>query len=296
MQIDAVFSGGGVKAFAYVGVLSEMEKKGLIVKRAAGTSAGAIIASFLLAGYKAQDIEEMLDKLDLTTFMDCPKIIDLVPISKWLVLFFKRGIYRGDCFESWLESVLLEKGIRYFGDLPKGSLRVVASDLTLGRLVVLPDDLQRVYGIDGDYFSIAKAVRMSAGFPFFFRPQTLTSASGIKSQLVDGGMLSNFPLWLFGKENACLKRPVLGIKLTAEKGEHKKKQIRNAYELTEAMISTMKTAHDSLYISNSNDKDIMDVPVKGASAMELDISPKTKIDLIQNGKDAAAAFLAGWPN
>jgi len=52
MNIDAVFSGGGVKAFAFIGALEAMEEKGLVIKRAAGTSAGAILASLVLAGYK----------------------------------------------------------------------------------------------------------------------------------------------------------------------------------------------------------------------------------------------------
>ncbi|WLV23544.1 patatin-like phospholipase family protein [Aciduricibacillus chroicocephali] len=296
MQIDVVFSGGGVKAFAYIGVLAEMEKKGLSIKRAAGTSAGAIIASFLIAGYTAKEIETLLDELDLTCFLDSPKLMHFIPFSKWGILFFKKGIYKGNNFEYWLETCLARKGIRFFGDLPDGALKVVASDLTLGRLVVFPDDLEKVYGLDPNSFPIAKAVRMSAGFPFFFMPATLISNTGLKSQLVDGGMLSNFPLWLLGKRKVMKKRPVLGIRLSVPSSSLKKKKIDNAYEMCEAMISTMKTAHDSRYISTSGHPDIMEVAVKKASTMDLNICEETKKDLIQSGRNAATSFFAGWPN
>ena len=36
------------------------------------------------------------------------------------------------------------KGVYTFGDLPKDSLKLVASDLTNGRMIVLPDDLHKI--------------------------------------------------------------------------------------------------------------------------------------------------------
>ncbi|NAP00506.1 hypothetical protein FRY77_31490, partial [Halomonas sp. MG34] len=44
MKIDGVFSGGGVKAYAFLGVLEVLKSKELKLERVAGTSAGAIIA------------------------------------------------------------------------------------------------------------------------------------------------------------------------------------------------------------------------------------------------------------
>ena len=54
--------------------------------------------------------------------------------------------------------------------------------------------LPRVYGLDPDEQSVADAVRASMAIPFFFRPASLTSATGCTSTLVDGGLLSNFPI------------------------------------------------------------------------------------------------------
>ncbi|MGG3920846.1 patatin-like phospholipase family protein, partial [Geobacillus thermodenitrificans] len=53
MDIDIVFSGGGVKGFALIGAYEAIEEKGLRWKRLAGTSAGAMLAALLAAGYSA---------------------------------------------------------------------------------------------------------------------------------------------------------------------------------------------------------------------------------------------------
>ncbi|WP_200858927.1 patatin-like phospholipase family protein, partial [Heyndrickxia coagulans] len=41
MEIDAVFSGGGIKGLALIGALEVLEKKGFTFKRLAGTSVGS---------------------------------------------------------------------------------------------------------------------------------------------------------------------------------------------------------------------------------------------------------------
>mgnify|MGYP003484396654 CR=1 FL=1 len=66
MIVDGVFSGGGIKGFAYVGAIQALEEKGIKFERVAGTSAGAILATFIAAGFNAQELEEIFDEcLDL---------------------------------------------------------------------------------------------------------------------------------------------------------------------------------------------------------------------------------------
>jgi NTE family protein len=60
--------------------------------------------------------------------------------------------------------------------------------------VRLPWDYRRIYGLDPDEQPVADAVRASMSIPFLFRPVTLTSTAGVESTLVDGGLLSNFPI------------------------------------------------------------------------------------------------------
>jgi NTE family protein len=60
------------------------------------------------------------------------------------------------------------RGIHAFADLPEGKLRVVATDLTYARGIVLPDDLG-LSGVDPRWFFVAVAIRMSSTVPLIFQ-------------------------------------------------------------------------------------------------------------------------------
>ena len=222
-KADAVFEGGGVKGIALVGALSEMEKSWQW-ENVAGTSAGAIVAAFTAAGMSAHDIRGVLDRINLRDLMDeawedrLDRLLSLVSIIKFLPklgelrrhvisLFKDFGIYEGRKFEEIIGQEL-PKGIETFGDIlydkgaPKDSpyrykLRVVASDVTSNRMIVLPRDIAH-YGEDPDRLSITRALRMSMSIPIFFEPVELKNLNtGRIHHIVDGGILSNYPIWLF---------------------------------------------------------------------------------------------------
>ncbi|HEY4602618.1 MAG TPA: patatin-like phospholipase family protein [Cerasibacillus sp.] len=298
MKIDAVFSGGGVKAYAFLGALEEIYGANLVIERVAGTSAGAILASFLAAGYSIDEIKQILKQLDLKKLLDPPKLATMIPGSKWLLLYFQLGLYRGRKLESWIEHALAEKGIHTFGDLKHEYLKVVASDLTLGRLVVIPDDLERLYGIQSETFSVAKAVRMSAGFPFFFMPDKVYGKQGT-SIIVDGGLLSNFPLWIFEQHEPgkkTLKRPVIGVKLSESVEQTPPRKIKHAIDLFLALFSTMKQAHDARYISKSDEPNIIFIPVHEVETTDFNLSEQTIKQLKDKGRQYTERFLKRWPH
>ena len=63
-RCDAVFEGGGVRGIGLVGAVYQMERSGYTFGNVAGSSAGAIIASLLAAGYTGEEIyEEMACQL-----------------------------------------------------------------------------------------------------------------------------------------------------------------------------------------------------------------------------------------
>jgi len=296
MRIDGVFSGGGVKAFAFIGVLKSLEENHLYLERVAGTSAGAIVASFVAAGYQLDEIDDLLKELNLEEFLDPPRLTKILPFSKWLFLYFQLGLNKGDKLENWLYEQLARKNVYTFSDLRTDYLKVVVSDLSLGKLVVIPDDLKRVYGIEPKYFTVSKAVRMSAGFPFFFMPKKLPGRTKKKSVIVDGGLLSNFPMWIFDDGDQKQKRPIVGVKLSEsveQLGEPQ--EINNALEMFYALFSTMKKAHDTRYISKKEKNNIIFVPVKDVESVDFYIENKTREELIQLGENYANAFLKYWP-
>src|SRR5699024_9569781 len=178
-------------------------------------------------------------------FLDPPKLSTIFPFSKWLFLYFQMGLYQGNKFEAWLHEKLAKKSIHTFHDLRDGYLKVVVSDLTLGRLVVIPDDLHRIYGIDTSFFPVSKAVRMSAGVRYFFRPKKLPGKTKEKSLIVDGGLLSNFPLWVFEDSNGKRELPILGVKLSESIERIKPRKINTALDRLKGFFSQRKKTHTS---------------------------------------------------
>src|SRR5690554_3563974 len=187
-----------MKAFSFVGALRTLEREGISFERIAGTSAGAIVAAFVKAGYRSDEIEKILDDVDLMAIID-PKHENrklFYQFYKWIKMYRKMGMYKGDHLEKWLKGILAQRGIVTFGDLPKGSLKMIAADITKSELIVIPDDLPK-YGLIPEKFSVAKAIRISCSIPFYFEPVKIFSTQGHQSIFIDGGILSNFPVWLF---------------------------------------------------------------------------------------------------
>lgn len=292
MYIDGVFSGGGVKGFALIGAYQAIEEKGLKFKRVAGTSAGSIIAALIAANYSSQEVYKLINELELRDFLDQRKTILPTQITKWFLLYWHMGLYKGNKLEEWIEMKLASRGIKTFRDLPAQTLRVIASDLTNGRLIVLPDDLPH-YGMNPESFSVAKAIRMSCSLPYFFEPVKLRNGH-TPNIIVDGGVLSNFPMWLFDKENVKKVRPVLGIKLSPSMSERPKNKITNAINLFEGLFETMRDAHDSRYISRKHEKNIIFIPTEGILTTEFQLSREDKKRLLHLGYQRAEHFLTKW--
>ena len=289
MEIDGVFSGGGMKGLALIGACKVFEAEGYSFKQTVGTSAGAIVAAMIAAGYTANEMEEIMQKQDFSELLDRRKTLLPLPFMKWLQLYWRMGLYQGIQLENWFSDILAEKGVYTFSDVPQGSLKIIVSDLTNGKLVILPDDLAD-YGLRPDFFPVARALRMSTSIPFFFEPVTLHSIDG-NAVTVDGGVLSNFPLWVVNNPSSSIKRPVVGFKLSHNSNDQKKKTIKNSLSLYEALFATMKDAHDEKHISKQLAKDILFIPTDGVSSVQFDLSEAQKDELVTSGEVSAREFL-----
>ena len=167
MKVDAVFEGGGMKFIGLVGAACCLEEKGYSWRQVAGTSSGSIVAAMLAAGYKALELKKILINTNFEKFLHESKVKALSPINKSINFFKDKGIYSGDQFEEFVRQLLKEKGKVKFKDVSenkKSKLRIVASDITLQKMLILPDDIIH-YDIDPMELEIAKAIRMSISIP-----------------------------------------------------------------------------------------------------------------------------------
>ena len=69
---NLVFEGGGVKGIAYAGALQVLEAQGVLpdIRRVAGTSAGAIVASLVALGAGSSDVADVVGGTHFREFMD----------------------------------------------------------------------------------------------------------------------------------------------------------------------------------------------------------------------------------
>ena len=301
-KIDAVFEGGGVKGNALVGAVALTESLGFVFENLAGTSAGAIMASLLSAGYSGNEVKKIFDAIDYRQFKDLSMEGRVPVVGPALSLFLKKGIYAGDFFENWLRGLLKQKGVAVFGDLIiteyqndpryKYKLQVIASDITRGKLLVLPKDSVD-YGIDPDKLDVAAAVRMSMSIPYFFKPVTIKTKENLNAYVVDGGLLSNFPVWLLDDGTPNPPWPTIGYKLVDPKQERPHK-ISGLITLFEALFDTMGEAHDARYIEDINFMRTVPIPTLGVHTTDFNISQKVKDDLFNSGFEAAKKFFGTW--
>jgi NTE family protein len=305
-QVNLVFEGGGVKGVGLIGALAVLEERGFRVRHVAGASAGAIVAVLLAAGYSAA---ELLTIAQTTGFKDLRDRdwVDRIPLLGGPISIFKdHGIYEGDRLVEWMRSLLAERGIATFRDLESRSsdtrpvfrhvAQVIVSDLTERSLLVLPRDAHKL-GIEPSDLDVALAVRMSVSIPIFFEPVRFTNPrTGREHVLVDGGLLSNFPVWLFDDEEeaGC---PTLGIRLDEEEDSETGAPglgLESVIGFVKGLAQTAVSAHDRHYLESANFDRTIGVPSLGVGTTDFDISPATSRALYESGRLAAEAFLDGW--
>jgi NTE family protein len=303
VKFDAVFEGGGVKGIGLVGALAHLESQGYEPVNLAGTSAGAIVATLRAAGYLPDELKSQINGIDFRKMEDATVIGGIPFAGQAIDLFTRLGVYKGDYLLDLMRELLGRKGKKTFGDLViaeyadqpqyRYGVRVVASDVTSGAMVVLPQDLKN-YGRNPDDFEVAMAVRMSMSIPYFFRPARLKAATGGEHVIVDGGVLSNFPVELFDTAGEP-EWPTFGFRLGAQPTPAADRyQVRGPISLLRAMFGTMMEAHDDRYVETHKFvRSIMIDPV-GISTIQFDLGPDEKEKLYQSGVTAARDFLSRW--
>lgn len=306
MLMNAVFEGGGVKGISLVGAVKSAEQAGVSFHRLAGTSSGAIVASLLAAGFDADEMNQIINQTPFVSFLRRSPIFNTKFVGPPLRVLLKKGLYSGEALEQWMRRILLEKNISTFSDLPPGKLQIVASDISNGKVLILPDGLRK-FGFNPDKFEVAKAVRMSTSIPYFFDPVMLrqtglaTKGKSFAEQfvyIVDGAVLSNFPLWLFNDEKSRstgLPIPTIGFQMVG-KQEGVPHHIRGPFSMLQALFMTILSAHDERYIEKDTSFRTIKIPTLGVSTTNFRITNEESTALFNSGFEAGKHFFGNWKN
>jgi NTE family protein len=213
---DVVFEGGGAKGSAFVGALTALAEHGHTIRRLIGTSAGAITAATVAAGYSPAEIIALVtEKLDgkprFATFMDRPvassftdqdkdksetmqalrtirvpmfadrEILNLLlgsPVYPQLFSFVEcGGLFAGDAFLAWITEKLAAKGIAAT-DTMKTFFTKKQVDLSVVTSDTTDGEMLVINHRTAPDVPLAWAVRMSMSIPFVWREVVWQEAWG----------------------------------------------------------------------------------------------------------------------
>lgn len=363
MKYDLVFKGGGAKGMVFVGACEEFFDRGHAFGRLLGTSAGAITATLLAAGYSAREMLDALvekgpdGKSVFAGFMGLPppftdeelrasatqKLLDAVDLTfvpdlvqqrlhemllkrlsaseqfRHVLAFIERGgWFTADRFISWFSEKMdagsWGGGPRAFSGLTLAQffaatnteLSMVASDTTDGKMLVLnhttaPD------------CPVVWAVRMSMSIPLLWDEVLWRAEWGnylgrdvTGHAIVDGGLLSNFPIELFISDAPQIARlmgaktanQILGMlideKLAVTKGLFVKFNIKpgdlETVQRLERLVETATGAHDKMVMDEYAHL-VVHLPAAGYGTTEFDMSDERRRALVSAGREAMAMYL-----
>ena len=306
-KYDAVFEGGGVKAIAHIGAISRLEEEGLTPRHLAGTSGGAVIAGALAAGGDPAAIWGILTHDDLTRVLDARTapnrpllrhpLYELTPLIPGLIL--DKSMFRGLALREFLRESLagLVGGPHdpTFEDLPgfpDQKVHLIAADITRRVTVDFPSGANAADYDDWPIpalMPVADAVYMTAAIPFFFAPKRpRIKGTSVDADLVDGGVTSGFPIWVF--DVPCdPKIPTFGFLL--EEGKAAPSPIRNVLSFAWNLIQTGIGSADKI-LSKHNETRTIEIPIpSGITSTDFDLSQAQQVALFVSGYEVADAFL-----
>lgn len=315
MKADVVLEGGGVKGIGLVGAIARLEQD-FSIERVAGTSVGALVGSLVAAGYSGTDLETELFDFPFEKVKH-PDPLDRLPIVGPMVsMAIQRGVWETTFVRDHLAQLLARKGVRTFGDLrlpDTGSslaadhqyrLVVTATDVTTGELLYLPWDYADRFGLDPDRQDVADAVAASISIPFFFEPVTLVDTrTGTEHVLVDGGVLSNFPITVFDRTDRQPPRwPTFGLKIMPRLPEGTPDLFPYARMVPlpgirhlEEVLATVVVGRDQTFLSQPCvQARTMQLDTRGAGVVDFDLADAQKKELRDHGWQAADEFLTTW--
>ena len=306
MKAYAILDGGGVKGAALVGCLKAAEERGIEFAGYGGSSAGSIVAVLAAIGYNADALKTLiLDELDFNVLLDdggvdlanlanLPTKFTSIP-ALWKYYYRNRrlfdrlktdyGLYRVPKLQDLLVRKIKEQipALAHnanitFQDLEEQGctpLKIVASDLGGHEPLV--------FSANGGHERnglVIDAIRASMSYPFVFCPVPINN-----NLLVDGGLTTNLPLFLFERERRALGIPVIAFDLVPEASNN---QIEHLGHFCNALTTTALEATDILLRKLLTGIHHVPVPIPASiRTLDFSLTSEQRLQLFQIGKQSA---------
>ena len=271
------FSGGGVCAMAHVGALTELSKHISLsaIKEWMGVSAGSLIAMCVCIGFTLDELLNFCVQFDFTEI----KEMDSVP--GWVLHF---GMDTGERLHRLIQACLHVKGLpseftfqeclTTFGL----SLCVVATDLNDARPITFNPHTTPNY-------RIADAVRASMTVPYYYQPFICPQTS---HYLVDGGVISNHPLFVLPKEEHDRTLSII-IRTSVEKKEN-----LLDLEIDEIILRPLNIAiveKNNIEARHYDTQGVIQILLGEINILDFSMEDELKYEIILKGQEAVNQFI-----
>jgi NTE family protein len=326
---NLVLQGGGVRAFAYHGVLQVLDERGILsqIERVGGSSAGALTAMLLSFRLSAAETIKLFNSIDfqrvttreanqrVTRTLRTPRAIeDQLERVRGNVdalnrLFRHYGWYTYDYPQEWLYKTIAAHCAGNprvtFADFRECGFRdlyVVATNLTQHQTVVFCAD-------NTPDVAVADAVVMSGLIPLFFEAVRFDGSQlGQGDFYADGGILDNYPIHVFdhlrfAEENSRFVYGVnwetLGCRLCALPDCVRHRQsITNILGYVQNLFEVMIEAQQVIYANNPVDQlrsiNIDDCCVSTTDFQIIPGEHPKYAQLVEAGRSATRDYLAHY--
>lgn len=276
---NLVFSGGGMKCMAYIGVIKYLEENNLLsqLNRVLGVSGGSIFALLLAIGMKSSQMHSLaiqLSKTDLVEFdYDGIRIENIIDFFKNLSV--DNGTKLHNFFRSCLK-VKLGNPDATFRDLyeynPQIEIIILCSDINSGT---------RSYFsyLETPDFPVALAVKISCSIPLYMKPYIWQGRI-----LVDGGLSSNYPIDYFEDD---IDRTI-GFSFKIQNSEQKVyDELPDFISYIQLLMSTSLSSQEMHLCQKYSDYTCYIISQR-SDIVAFDMSSATKEEYIQIGYNAIA--------
>lgn len=270
-KVGLTLSGGGAKGLAHVGILQAIDSAGLKIDYITGTSMGSIVGAMYATGYSGNQIDSIAKILDWNELLlGKPKYTDVgieekdefgkysfeIPMQG---LTHKMGTGLIESEEVWLQFSEIFFHVYHEKDFSKFNIpfKCIATDLSTGKPVVLESG------------ELVRALRSSMAIPSIF-----SSVEYNSTQLVDGGIVRNFPV---SDVKAMGADYVIGVNLFS--GLTDARKLNSAIDVM-YQITNYRDAHDLVKQKQKCDV-LIEPPVEDYSAGSFSSSE----DILQVGYD-----------
>ncbi|RXH15750.1 patatin-like phospholipase family protein [Bradyrhizobium guangzhouense] len=276
--VAIIMKGGGMKGIAYIGALRELQRFHDF-EMFAGTSAGAITAVLLGAGFTIDELEAELKRVNFSDFLR-------ERFRRITNLIFYGGLYTGIELTNWVDELLAKK----FDSATRVKFRQFTSETFARRVKVYACRVGKdalIFDSHNPHYAdmyASYAVRCSLAIPFFFTPE---KDQGLN--VFDGGARHNYPVHKILEETPDQK--FIGLYLGNPRHEPKARRILQApRDVLSNLANIFTEARDEEALEKYSASTVIIDP-RPITTLDFNLSKEEKEFLVLQGRVAALWFL-----